>query len=90
VAVVDVSVPSEPRQLPTIRVGAHNGHRDNALTGDGRLLLVPNNVDATISVIDTTRREVVRSFPVVATPNRIAVFGASGASKPAGPMPTAR
>lgn len=90
VAVVDVSVPNEPRQLPTIRVGAHNGHRDNALIGDGRLLLVPNNVDATISVIDTARREVVRSFPVVATPNRIAVFGASGASKPSGPMPTAR
>lgn len=89
VAAVDVSVPNEPRQLPTIRVGAHTGHRDNAITGDGRLLIVPNNVDATISVIDTARREVVRSFPVVATPNRIAVFGASGASRPSGPMPVA-
>lgn len=90
VAVVDVSAPAEPRQLPSIRVGAHNGHRDNALTGDGRFLIVPSNLDGMVQVIDTTARAVVRHFPVVAQPNRVAVFGSSGASKPAGPMAAAR
>jgi YVTN family beta-propeller protein len=90
VAVVDVSVPNEPRQLPSIRVGAHNGHRDNALTGDGRFLVVPSNVDNVVHVIDTATRQVVRHFPVVAQPNRVAVFGTSGPSKPSGPMPTTR
>jgi DNA-binding beta-propeller fold protein YncE len=90
VAVVDVSTPNEPRQLPSIRVGAHNGHRDNALTGDARFLVVPSNVDNVVHVIDTTSRQVVRHFPVVAQPNRVAVFGASGPSKPSGPMPAAR
>jgi YVTN family beta-propeller protein len=90
VAVVDVSTPNEPRQLPSIRVGAHNGHRDNALTGDARFLVVPSNVDNVVHVIDTATRQVVRHFPVVAQPNRVAVFGASGPSRPPGPMPTAR
>jgi DNA-binding beta-propeller fold protein YncE len=90
VAVVDVSTPGEPRQISSIRVGAHNGHRDNALTGDGRFLIVPANVDNVVHVIDTTTREVVRHFPVVAQPNRVAVFGASGPSRPPGPMPAAR
>jgi DNA-binding beta-propeller fold protein YncE len=90
VAVVDISTPNEPRQLPSIRVGAHNGHRDNALTGDGRFLIVPSNVDNVVHVIDTATREVVRHFPVVALPNRVAVFGATGPSKPPGPMPAAR
>jgi hypothetical protein len=90
VAVVDVSVPHAPRQLPSIRVGAHSGHRDNALTGDGRLLVVPSNVDNVVHVIDAVSREVVRHFAVVAQPNRVAVFGASGASRATGPMPAAR
>jgi YVTN family beta-propeller protein len=47
-------------------------------------------VDNVVHVIDTATREVVRHFPVVAQPNRVAVFGASGPSKPAGPMPAAR
>lgn len=90
VAVVDVSTPNEPRQLPTIRVGAHNGHRGDTLTGDGRFLVVPSNVDNVVHVIDTATRQVVRHIPVVAQPGRIAVFGASGASKSPGPMPAAR
>lgn len=90
VAVVDVSAPAQPRQLPSIRVGAHNGHRDNALTGDGRFLIVPSNVDNTVHVIDTATRAVVRHFPVVSQPNRVAVFGRSGPSKPPGPLAAAR
>lgn len=90
VAVVDIATPAAPRQLASIRVGAHNGHRDNALTGDGRLLIVPANLDNMVHVIDTAAREVVASFPVVAQPNRVAVFGASGPSRAAGPVLAAR
>jgi hypothetical protein len=43
-----------------------------------------------VHVIDTATRQVVRHFPVVAQPNRVAVFGASGPSQPPGPMPAAR
>ena len=87
VAAFDVATPAEPRQLPSIRVGAHNGHRDLALTGDGRFLIVPDNIDNTVSVIDTLTRAVLRTIPVVATPTRLATFGeATGPSKPAGPL----
>jgi YVTN family beta-propeller protein len=89
VAVVDVSTLSEPRQLPSIRGSARNGHRGTALTGDGRFLIVPSNVDNVVHVIDTATHQVIRHFPVVADPNRVAVFGAAGPSRPPAPMPVA-
>jgi hypothetical protein len=86
VAVMDLSIPETPRQLPSIRVGAHHGHRDAALTADGRLLVVPSNLDNAVQVIDTASREVVRSLPVVEMPGRVAVFGAAGPSRAARPV----
>jgi YVTN family beta-propeller protein len=86
VAVFDLSDPYRPVQLPSIPVGAGNDTRDHALTGDGKLLLVPNTLDNSVSVIDVGSRQVVRTIPTVTKPTRVVTFSESiGASKPAGP-----
>jgi len=89
VAVVDVSTPSEPRQLPSIRASARHRHRGTQLSGDGRFLIVLSNVDNVVHVIDTDAHQVVQHVPVVAIPNRVAVFGAAFPSRPPAPMPVA-
>lgn len=73
VAVFDLSDPARPVQRPSIAVGAAAGHRDGKLTADGAWLVVPNGADNTVSILDTQRREVARSFPTVAQPNRVAL-----------------
>jgi YVTN family beta-propeller protein len=86
VAVFDLSDPYRPVQLPSIPVGAGNDTRDHALTGDGKLLLVPNSLDNSVSVIDVGSRQVVWTIPTVTKPSRVVTFSeAIGASKPAGP-----
>jgi DNA-binding beta-propeller fold protein YncE len=90
VAVVDLSDPYRPIQLPSIAVGAGDDTRDHALTGDGKLLLVPNRVDNSASVIDIGSRQVVRNFHTVMKPHRVATFGDGiGPSKPVGPATVA-
>jgi YVTN family beta-propeller protein len=87
VAVFDLTDAARPRQLPSIPVGLHGGHRDVALSGDGRFLLVPANVANTVSVIDTATGDVVRTIPVPPGVNRLAAFSPdTGPSKPAGPF----
>jgi YVTN family beta-propeller protein len=86
VAVFDLSDPYRPTQLPSIAVGAGNDTRDHALTGDGKLLLVPNSLDNSVSVIDIGLRQVVRTIATVAKPFRVVTFSEGiGPSKPAGP-----
>jgi YVTN family beta-propeller protein len=86
VAVFDLSDPYRPVQLASIPVGAGNDTRDHALTGDGKLLLVPNSLDNSVSVIDVGSRQVVRTIATVTKPTRVVTFSeAVGASKPAGP-----
>jgi YVTN family beta-propeller protein len=86
VAVFDLSDPYRPVQLPSIPVGAGNDTREHALTGDGRLLLVPNSLDNSVSVIDVGSRQVVRTVPTVTKPFRVVTFSEGiGPSKPAGP-----
>jgi YVTN family beta-propeller protein len=86
VAVFDLSDPYRPVQLPSIPVGAGNDTRDHALTGDGKLLLVPNSLDNSVSVIDIGSRQVVRTIATVTKPFRVVTFSeAIGPSKPAGP-----
>jgi YVTN family beta-propeller protein len=86
VAVFDLSDPYRPIQLPSIPVGAGNDTRDHALTGDGALLLVPNSLENTVSVIDIGSRQVVRTIPTVTRPFRVVTFSEGiGPSKPAGP-----
>jgi YVTN family beta-propeller protein len=86
VAVFDLSDPYRPIQLPSIPVGAGNDTRDHALTGDGKLLLVPNSLDNSVSVIDIESRQVAHTIPTVAKPFRVVTFSEGiGPSKPAGP-----
>src|SRR6266516_6288965 len=86
VAVFDVSDPYRPVQLPSIAVGAGNDTRVHAFTGDGKLLLVTNSLDNSVSVIDIASRQVARTIATVTRPFRVVTFSeAVGASKPAGP-----
>ena len=86
VAVFDLSDPYRPIQLPSIPVGAGNDTRDHALTGDGKLLLVPNSLDNSVSVIDVGSRQVARTIPTVTKPFRVVTFSEGiGPSKPVGP-----
>src|SRR6266478_6382022 len=86
VAVFDLSDPYRPLQLPSIPVGAGNDTREHALTGDGKLLLVPNSLDNSFSVIDTSLRQVVRTIATVTRPFRVVTFSEGiGPSKPTGP-----
>jgi YVTN family beta-propeller protein len=86
VAVFDLSDPYRPIQLPSIRVGAGNDTRNHALTGDGTLLLVPNSLENSVSVIDIGSWQVVRTIPTVTKPFRVVTFSEGiGPSKPAGP-----
>jgi YVTN family beta-propeller protein len=86
VAVFDVSDPYRPIQLPSIPVGAGNDTREHALTGDGKLLLVPNSLDNSVSVIDIGSRQVVRTIATLTKPFRVVTFSEEiGPSKPAGP-----
>jgi YVTN family beta-propeller protein len=86
VAVFDLTDPYRPIQLPSIPVGAGNDTREHALTGDGKLLLVTNTLDNSVSVIDVALRQVVRTIPTVVKPYRVVTFsGETGPSKPTGP-----
>jgi YVTN family beta-propeller protein len=85
-AVFDFSDPYRPQQLPSISVGRGDETRDDALSGDGKLLLVPNRLDNSVSVIDIAARQVVQTISTVAAPHRVATFGETvGPSKPVGP-----
>jgi len=86
VAVFDLTDPYRPIQLPSIAVGAGNDTREHALTGDGKLLLVTNTLDNSVSVIDVASRQVVRTMATVSRPFRVVTFSAdTGPSKPTGP-----
>jgi YVTN family beta-propeller protein len=86
VAVFDLSDPHRPIQLPSIPVGAGNDTREHALTGDGKLLLVTNSLDNSVSVIDVASRQVARTMPTVTRPFRVVTFSEGiGPSKPTGP-----
>jgi YVTN family beta-propeller protein len=86
VAVFDLSDPYRPVQLPSIPIGAGNDTREHALTGDGKLLLVTNSLDNSVSVIDVGSRQVARTISTVTKPFRVVTFSEGiGPSKPAGP-----
>ena len=85
-AVFDLSDPHRPIQRASIPVGAGNDTREHALTGDGKLLLVTNSLDNSVSVIDVGSRQVIRTISTVTRPFRVATFSEDvGPSKPTGP-----
>jgi YVTN family beta-propeller protein len=51
---------------------------DGELTPDGRLLYLATSGDSTMTVVDTTTRQVVQTFPVGTKPRGLAVGGPNG------------
>jgi YVTN family beta-propeller protein len=85
--VVDISDPAAPAQRASIPVGASTGHHGDALSPEGRFLFIANNVDNTVSQIDTTTNTVVRTFNVPVNPKTLSLFHADvGPTEHVGPI----
>jgi YVTN family beta-propeller protein len=86
--VVDVSQPFVLTQRPSIPVGASTGNHADALSPDGRSLFVANNVDSTVSEIDTATQKVVRTLSLSVNSRTMSLFGTDiGPSEQVGPIP---
>jgi hypothetical protein len=84
---MDVSDPGEPRQLASIAIGSSFGSHGETLTGDGKLLIVANNKDATVSVIDVAAGAVARTLAIGNAGKTLATFGtAEGPGHQSGPF----
>ncbi len=70
----DLTDPAKPRQVASVPVGKAAGHRDAAITRDGRFLFVPGNQDASVTVVDLAARRAVKRLSVAAEPNRVAAW----------------
>jgi len=85
--VIDTTNPGNPVQKPSIPVGTSTGHHGDALSGDGRWLFVTNNLDGTVTQIDASTNQVVKTLTVRSTPLTVATFGtAEGPSEQTGPI----
>lgn len=85
--VVDVSDPRNPVQKPSIPVGTSNGYHGDALSGDGKFLFVANQVDGTVTQIDTATLSVTRTLTVKAKPSVLCTFGSTeGPGEQTGPI----
>ncbi|HKP98641.1 MAG TPA: hypothetical protein VJ385_23115 [Fibrobacteria bacterium] len=85
--VLDVSDPADPRQLPSIGIGASYGSHGEALTGDGKFLIVANNRAGTVSVIDVATAAVAGTFAIGNAGKTMATFGtAEGPGHQTGPF----
>ena len=85
--VVDVTNPAAPVQKASIPVGLSTGHHGDALSGDGKWLFVTNNLDGTVTQVDTSSNRVTRTLTVRSTPLTLATFGtAEGPSDQTGPI----
>jgi len=85
--VMDVTDPANPVQRASIPVGASTDHHGDALSGDGRLLFVTNNMDGTVTQIDATTNSVTKTLTVQPNPKTVATFGSNeGPSEQTGPL----
>ncbi len=83
--VLDMSDPTNPRQMPPIRIEAGQG-RDIIMSNEGRLAFVPNSAANSVSIIDTSSMTVVKTIPTIEGPTRLSTFSPSaGPSKAVGP-----
>jgi YVTN family beta-propeller protein len=80
--VVEGGTGNQPGTLTPIDVASRQvgtpitlGHfpETDALTPDGKLVVVANRLDGTVSIVDLTRRAVVATVPVGASPSGIAI-----------------
>jgi hypothetical protein len=84
---LDVSDPAHPRQGPSVAIGSSYGSHGETLTGDGKLLIVANNKDATVSLIDVASATVAKTLSIGNAGKTLATYGsAEGPGHQAGPF----
>jgi hypothetical protein len=84
---VDISDPTDPVQLPSVEVGTSTGYHGDSLSGDGKWLFVANNIDGTVTQIDTAKLAVKKTLKVKAKPAVLATYGSEeGPSVQTGPI----
>lgn len=84
--VLDLSDPAHPVQKPSVTTGTGTGHRGETLSGDGKYLFVVNNVDGSVTQIDTATDGVVRTIKAPGA-QVVATFGSQeGPSHQTGPI----
>jgi YVTN family beta-propeller protein len=85
--VFDLADPADPKQLPSIPTGAGTGHRGDTLSGDGKWVLVANNVDGSVTKIEAATGAVSSTIKTKEKPLTLATFGsAEGPSHQTGPI----
>lgn len=85
--VYDLSDPAAPVQLDSIPTGESTGFLGSTLSGDEKWYFVTDNIDNTITVIDTATLEVDKTLAVDGTPKTVASYGdAEGPSHQHGPL----
>ncbi|WP_224246989.1 YncE family protein [Hyalangium gracile] len=85
--VVDVSQPFSWVQRASIAVGESTGTHGDALSPDGRSLYVANNVDGTVSELDTGTLSVVRTLTLSVIARTMSLFSSEhGPSEHVGPI----
>jgi DNA-binding beta-propeller fold protein YncE len=72
---LDLSDPANPVQLPSIAIGVSFGSHGETLSGDGKWLVVANNMDGTVSVIDVAAGAVSRTLEIGNAGKTMATFG---------------
>jgi hypothetical protein len=85
--VLDMSDVKNPVQQASLSIGKSRSHHAETLSGDGKWFVVGNNLDATVSVIDVEKAEVVKTINTVTGPSTLTTFGEeSGPSYQTGPI----
>jgi DNA-binding beta-propeller fold protein YncE len=86
IAAFDITDPYRPLQLPSIPVGGGDASRALVMTGDGKMLVVPNVIDNTVTIVDVATRTPIRTFSSINKARLAATFSHEvGPSKPVGP-----
>jgi len=75
--VLELSQPASPVQRTSISVGGSLGSHAVALSSEGRSLFIANNVDNTLSQIDTTTNTVVSTLNVPTNAKTLSLFSSA-------------
>lgn len=73
-ALFDLTDPAKPVQRPSVAVGPAAGHRDAAISADGAVLFVPNNGDASVTLVDLRLARPIATIRTAPQPNRVAAW----------------
>lgn len=85
--VLAMSDVKNPVQQASLSIGKSRSHHAETLSGDGKGFVVANNLDATVSVIDVEKAEVLKTFATVTGPSTLTTYGEeAGPSRQTGPV----